>query len=110
MAIGVVASILCVVLSHIGNRIDYMESAEPAYYDVDPRYTGPSNEFGYPLATSTEAWQQDRVREFEFADSFIDLSLGNARTIDIGRSCGEDCSCTRPKPLPISSAAVSLPV
>ena len=64
---------------------------------MDPRCTGPSNEFVYPVATSSEAWQQDRVREFEFADSFIDLSLGNARTIDISRSCGENCQCARPK-------------
>ena len=97
LAIGMIASVLCIVLSHIGNRIDFMEAAEPAYYEVDPRYTGPSNEFGYPLATASEAWQQDRVREFEFADSFIDLSLGNARTIDISRSCGENCQCARPK-------------
>ena len=30
MFFGVIASILCVVLSHVGDKIDYMEAAKPA--------------------------------------------------------------------------------
>ena len=94
LALGVLASILCIVLSHIGDRINYMEAAEPAMHAVDPRSTGPGLS-GLGMQ-STETWQQDRIREFEFDDSFIDLSLGTAHVMDISRSCGDDCSCTPP--------------
>ena len=104
IGLGILASILCIVLSHVGNRIDFMESAEPAMRGVNPLATGP----GFTLGMQqSEFWVQDRVREFQFADSFIDLSLGNARTIDIDRSCGDQCSCACPKSLPISSSADS---
>lgn len=38
-SLGVLASVLCIVLSHVGNRIHYMESAKPGVEGVDPRAT-----------------------------------------------------------------------
>ena len=93
MFFGVIASILCVVLSHVGDKIDYMEAAKPAELGIGTpgsfrssflqkkqkknehgrlsdaksilRSDPRSTGPGYPLEDPDVRWVQDEVREFE---------------------------------------------
>ena len=78
--LGVLSSILCVVLAHIGDKIHYMESAAPPVAGVDPRAT--EVPWGY-----SNYLQQDAVREISFMPgSYIDIGLGVAYVDDASRS------------------------
>jgi hypothetical protein len=77
--LGILASILCIVLAHIADKIHYMESAAPPVAGVDPRATEAS--WGYP-----DFLQQDNVREISFMPgSYIDIGLGVAYVDDVSR-------------------------
>ena len=68
--LGILASILCVVLAHIGDKIHYLESAAPPVGGVDPRAT--EQTWG-----SANYLVQDEVREISFIPgAFIDVGLG----------------------------------
>ena len=77
--LGILASILCIVLAHIADKIHYLESAAPPVGGVDPRAT--EQTWG-----SANYLVQDEVREITFIPgAFIDMRLGAWYVEDITR-------------------------
>ena len=77
--LGILASILCVVLVHVADKIHYLESAAPPVRGVDPRATDQA--WG-----SANYLVQDEVREITFIPgAFIDVGLGAWYVEDIAR-------------------------
>lgn len=76
---AVLASILCIVLAHIADKIHYLESAGPAVAGVDPRAT-------VVPGGSPNYLKQDEVREISFArGAYIDIGLGTAFVSEASR-------------------------
>lgn len=83
VSLGCVASVLCIVLSHIGDKIDYMEAQGPAATSIIPE--PPAT--GQRSVLNNDYLLQDRVREVSFAPgSYLDLSLATAVIQDVAKS------------------------
>lgn len=86
MMIGVIASVLCIILSHPMNRLNYLEESPALMEGIFP--------LGAPSLNGTAiALEQANFGEVSFASgSFVDTSLGFAVLEDVSKSCGEDCN------------------
>ena len=87
IGLGIIASVLCTVLAHIGNRIHYLESAAPTVVGIDPRLAE------VPLGYDNFL-KQDEVREISFmSGAFLDIGLGVAYVDDVMRTRCDKASC-----------------
>lgn len=83
MALGVLSSVLCIILSHPLNRLHALDSGGKPLLENIVLINGTLNS---PLT-------QEGAGEVAFAPHhYLDLSLGFALVADEPRSCGEECS------------------